>query len=358
MSFPNQPAIARDGPGNNRVRLDADHVRQSVDWRNVLQALGVDPAHLNGKHHPCPHCGGTDRFRFDNKGGSGSYICGQCGAGDGFSLAAKRMGLDPVRDFSEVVRRVADVGGIGGGEFRPTARVQTMEPAPTPNLKVWQRIKAIAARVIPLSDPAADPARRYLINRGLNDILTDLPDPAVIGCHPALPHWHEGKMTGHHPAIVARVQRIDVVTMGLHCTYLSVDGTKADVSAVKKLTPKLWDGAYTGAAVRLYPMDGDTLHLTEGIESAFAVRLGSGGPAWACLTAGALEAVQIPRGVRSVCVWGDLDASGTGQRAARALADRLAGEGRSVRVLLPPGAIPEGAKGLDWLDVWTQRGRI
>ena len=27
-----------------------------------------------GKHGPCPMCGSSDRYRFDDKGGSGSYL--------------------------------------------------------------------------------------------------------------------------------------------------------------------------------------------------------------------------------------------------------------------------------------------
>jgi len=58
-------------------------------WNIILTRLGVDSSSLDGKHHPCPSCGGKDRFRFDNKGGDGTYICNQCGAGDGFSLIKK-----------------------------------------------------------------------------------------------------------------------------------------------------------------------------------------------------------------------------------------------------------------------------
>ena len=34
----------------------------------------------------CPMCGGKDRFRFDDKGGRGTWICSQCGAGDEIEL--------------------------------------------------------------------------------------------------------------------------------------------------------------------------------------------------------------------------------------------------------------------------------
>lgn len=66
-------------------------------WPRILTSLaGVDPDHLDGQHHPCPNCGGEDRFRFDDRDGSGSWFCNQCGgrqgtggAGDGFSLLMK-----------------------------------------------------------------------------------------------------------------------------------------------------------------------------------------------------------------------------------------------------------------------------
>jgi putative DNA primase/helicase len=36
-------------------------------WADILAALGGVAADLlDGKNHPCPRCGGTDRFRFTN----------------------------------------------------------------------------------------------------------------------------------------------------------------------------------------------------------------------------------------------------------------------------------------------------
>ncbi len=40
--------------------LDAAHGQ----WRTILPSFGIHPGHLDGKHHPCPACGGKDRFRF------------------------------------------------------------------------------------------------------------------------------------------------------------------------------------------------------------------------------------------------------------------------------------------------------
>jgi putative DNA primase/helicase len=58
--------------------------RARFRWREILPQLGVETRYLTNKHGPCPICRkGRDRFRFDDRDGSGSYICSQCGAGSG-----------------------------------------------------------------------------------------------------------------------------------------------------------------------------------------------------------------------------------------------------------------------------------
>lgn len=70
----------------------SDYVRQQANgrWQYVLARLGYDVG--DGRHKPCPHCGGRDRFRFDNhniKAGDGGWICsqgmGETAGGDGRS---------------------------------------------------------------------------------------------------------------------------------------------------------------------------------------------------------------------------------------------------------------------------------
>lgn len=69
-----------------------------TDWRTTLAGLGIDGHLLDGRHHPCPGCGGRDRFRFDNRDGRGPFICGQGGgevlAGDGWDLLRHVFGWD------------------------------------------------------------------------------------------------------------------------------------------------------------------------------------------------------------------------------------------------------------------------
>ena len=54
--------------------------------------LGIGESFLTGKHGPCPLCGGKDRWRWDNLEGRGTWICSQCGAGDGIALVMKMHG--------------------------------------------------------------------------------------------------------------------------------------------------------------------------------------------------------------------------------------------------------------------------
>ena len=60
-------------------------------WPHILPALGVNV--IKNRHQACPVCGGSDRFRFDDKEGRGTWFCNQCGAGDGLKLVEKALGL-------------------------------------------------------------------------------------------------------------------------------------------------------------------------------------------------------------------------------------------------------------------------
>jgi hypothetical protein len=86
-------------------------------WRNVFTALGVDQTIMNGKHQPCPMCGGKDRFRFDDRNGDGDYYCNGCGAGLGLKLLMGIKGWDFKRaadEIDQVTGRVARHGRVVG----------------------------------------------------------------------------------------------------------------------------------------------------------------------------------------------------------------------------------------------------
>ncbi|HDE1548671.1 TPA: toprim domain-containing protein [Klebsiella quasipneumoniae] len=74
-------------------------------WPRILPALGVKV--IKNRHQACPVCGGSDRFRFDDKEGRGTWFCNQCGAGDGLKLVEKVFGVNP----SEAAQKVNAVTG-------------------------------------------------------------------------------------------------------------------------------------------------------------------------------------------------------------------------------------------------------
>ncbi|VXA78297.1 MULTISPECIES: DUF927 domain-containing protein [Aeromonas] len=88
----------------------------SGHWPDLLTAVGIDTPH-RGKHGPCPACGGKDRFRLDNKGGRGTWICNQCGAGDGLTLVSLVTGK-PIKEAAELIAPLVGVsaGGLDTAE--------------------------------------------------------------------------------------------------------------------------------------------------------------------------------------------------------------------------------------------------
>lgn len=88
-------------------------------WPDLLAAVGIDIPR-RGKHGPCPACGGKDRFRLDDKAGRGTWICNQCGNGDGLDLVGKVTGKPP----KEAAELIAPLVGLSDSGPDPAAREQ------------------------------------------------------------------------------------------------------------------------------------------------------------------------------------------------------------------------------------------
>lgn len=85
-------------------------------WVMILSSLGIAPEYLRNRHMPCPGCGGHDRFRFDDRGGFGTFYCGGGGnpvSGDGFTLLSHIFGWD----FKTTATEVRKVLGIQSGHL-------------------------------------------------------------------------------------------------------------------------------------------------------------------------------------------------------------------------------------------------
>lgn len=100
---------------DKRTPLDFEYIKSQAtgNWvGRIFPAVGIK-LHGNGKkHQPCPLCGGSDRFRCDDKNGTGSWICNQCGAGNGYTLVKKITN----KDAYDTHATIAGILGIDGGK--------------------------------------------------------------------------------------------------------------------------------------------------------------------------------------------------------------------------------------------------
>lgn len=100
---------------DKRKPLDFEYIRAQAEGHyidRIFPAVGIAFTKAPNQHQACPLCGGKDRFRCDDQDGTGSYICGQCGAGNGYTL---------VRDYTksdayEAHALIANILGIDGGK--------------------------------------------------------------------------------------------------------------------------------------------------------------------------------------------------------------------------------------------------
>lgn len=343
------------------MMLDIEPVKGRAQgaWPAILTGLGLEAHYLRNRHGPCPACGGTDRFRFDDRDGRGTFYCNQCGAGDGFTLLARVHRWT----FQETLQAVArwlgmEAGGRpvrqAAGQGAPPRSVFTTSVAPAENRRRRQWLHRCWDDALAAAHPHAAPLRRYLQRRGLQ--LSGY--PPVLRLHPGLRYIDAaGQPQGRYPTLLARVVDTAGQLITLHRTYLTATGEKAPVSAPKKLMSYPRDVCLRGGAIQLDD-PGSVLNVTEGLETALAVRQALGPPVWALISAGLLAGFQPPPGVRRVGIWADRDLSGAGQQAAHRLAARLIHAGLQVHVYLPDGPIPPGAKSVDWLDVLIAQGEV
>lgn len=289
-------------------------------WPGLLSHFGVDPTYLVDRHGPCPACGGRNRFRFDDKDGRGTFFCSHCGAGDGFKLLVLLKGWT-FRDAAKEIEAI--VGTIPASAPAP-------KPSEADKLATCRRMWAESSPVIP-----DDPVSLYLARRcGVEAV------PPVIRSHPRLAYRHDDGSITRHPAMLVRVQDTTGKGCAIHRTYLTDDGLKATVPAAKKVAGSL----PAGAAVRL-SAPAECLGVAEGIETALAAFALFSIPTWAAVTAGGLERWTPPEATKRVIVFGDNDASCTGQAAAWNLARRLNTNGVEAEVRIP------ARPGMDWADV-------
>ncbi|MCD1619152.1 toprim domain-containing protein [Salipiger manganoxidans] len=295
-------------------------------WRGILLTLGLPEACLKDRHGPCPLCGGSDRFRWDNNEGKGTYICGQCGAGDGMKLAIEYTG----KPFAEVARII---DGMVGNLKAEVPRQPMTDEARREALRDTYRATVAVSE--------GDLVHRYLTARGVEDLI--YPDALRFAAR-----LRDGE-GGIRPAMVAMIHGPDgEKPVSMHRTFLRPDGSgKAEMEAPRKMMPgELPDGA----CVRLSDyVPGGPLGIAEGIETALSASALYQLPVWSAINSAILKKWWPPEGCHEVAIFGDNDPKFGGQAAAWSLAHRLAVKGIAVTVHIPD------EPGTDWNDVHLAR---
>lgn len=309
------------------------HAALAGRWPSVLVALGIDGARLVNRHGPCPACGGRDRFRFDDRRGRGDFFCNGCGPGDGFALLQRVHGWS----FRETAKRVEEAAGLDWVIPNPTRSTEQpiAEAAPA---SPTHRVRALRRECSRIED--SGPVSAYLASRG----LLPLPADCTLRAHAGVDYWHEKQRIARFPALVADVRDIDGELVTVHVTYLHQGAKLASHEPRKILSPLT---GRIGCAARLMPLDGVTLGIAEGIETALAAAKLHGVPTWASLNAGLLAKFEPPEGVQRLIVFADRDVAGF--EAAARLMERL--QGRCALELRVPR---ESAK--DFADQLTAGG--
>ena len=285
----------------NRVSV-FDNVRGR--WKALLPLLGVEARFLTGRHGPCPMCAGTDRWRFDDKQGFGTWICSQCGAGGPLKLLERLYGWGP----AEVAQRLEKV--MGEALRVPAA---TVNDRGTVDEELVDKLNAMTRKWNGSRKAGPDgPVWRYLRMRAISY------DPSV---------FLRERVYADHAEMLAMVQMPSGVPCQVHRTVVAPD------EVVRYLMP----GPHpAGSAARLMPWKAPgVLGIAEGVETALSASQCYGVPVWAALNAGRLRTWAPPLGCTRVMVFADNDINDVGRDAAVFLAQNLEASGLQVRITMP-----------------------
>lgn len=338
-------ATAAHDAGDERVAaLKADRLREAAGlmratdiadsigprWPAVLEQLGIAPQFLVNRHGPCPACGGSDRYRFDNRNGRGGFFCNGCGAGDGFSLLQRVYGWD----FRTARDRVLEAAGMQGSVSQVALPAQRSAAPASTVARPPARCRRMHAETCRLED--CPDAIGYLDSRGLWPAAAE----TTLRAHASVEYYDAGRRVDRFPALIANVTDAAGELVTLHTTYLANGQKLASHEPRKILSPMV---GRQSCAVRLYPISGGSLGIAEGLETSIAAAMLHEMPVWAALNTSLLQKFTPPAGIERLVIFADRDLPG--MTAAAALLERLQGGRVRVEIKTPP------APAKDWNDI-------
>lgn len=255
-------------------------------WPEVFEKFGMPP--VTGKKHyagACPICGRKGKFRIDDRGGTGSWIC-TCESGNGWKL----LELATNMDFKTLARKVDE---ILGNTYKPETQPNKIKPT-----------QSVAEYFLTLQRIEESPAFEYFHSRN----IYQLPQRGVR--YSAGEIYEKGVVI---PALVAIASNEYGEPVYKHCTFIQ-NGKKADVDAPRKMYTVMEN--YEGSvAVKLKDAT-NVLGIGEGIETALSAGFIYRMPCWAVLNATLMKKFRAPPGVEGLYIYADNDSNGTGLAAA------------------------------------------
>ncbi|EBQ4418507.1 toprim domain-containing protein [Salmonella enterica] len=284
-------------------------------WPNILPALGVKV--IKNRHQSCPVCGGSDRFRFDDKEGRGTWFCNQCGAGDGLKLVEKVFGVTP----SEAAGKVNAVTGN-----LPPVAPEVIAVAEVETEADRKAAATLAVRLMEKTRPATGNA--YLTRKGF----------PVLECLTLTAIHKTGGVTFRAGDVV--VPLYDDTGALVNLQLINADGLKRTLKG----------GQVKGAChiIEGKKQAGKRLWIAEGYATALTVHHLTGETVMVALSSvNLLSLASLARKKYPACqivLAADRDLNGDGQSKAAAAADACEGI-----VALPP------VFG-DWNDAFIQYG--
>jgi putative DNA primase/helicase len=224
--------------------------------------------------------------------------------------------------LAELCRRKLVDDDVGGGAVRPDPIELERQLAADERDRRRRSAVAFDFWEHETADPRGTATERYWIAR---DLAPPIP-PTIRASRSWLRH-PEG---GSRPAMVALVEHVNFGPVAIHRTWLQIDGLKK----ASFREPRRSLGPVKGGAVRLATAAAE-LAVGEGIETCFSFQQATGIATWAALSDGGMTAIALPPRPLAATVYLLVDLDPAGERAAHTAAERLAREGRAVKLARP-----------------------
>ena len=314
----------------NRAKFVSDVTAAACGhWPELLANLGVTVPPRK-QHGPCPACGGKDRFRLDDKGGRGTFICNQCGSGDGLDLVAKVTGK-PAKDAAKLIAPLVGLAtdGVDPAELEHLRRQQLERAEAEQQRQQLQRQKA-ARRAADILRDCVPGQAEYLVGKRL--------------------HWSSGLLN----STLIRVGEEVFPNGSLVVPLYNEAGDLVNVQLIRHdgVRHYLAGGQKAGACHRI--PGNQHVAICEGYATGLSIHIATGATVYCAMDANNLQAVaQLVRGMddplQPCRLWlaADNDATTTGN-PGKTKAEQAAAAVGAV-VALPPTAG-------DWNDYHQAHG--